>query len=97
MLNIVKLICERTEACRLRHNQHFILSTFSPRDVLASTKYRLQVEKIQIENIRIFYFKDKSTRIFQPLTCVGLLVSGVSISEEASWYRQQKKFQTFLI
>ena len=59
-------------------------------------QYRLQVEKRQIGNIRIFYFKDKSTRISQPLTCVGLPVSGVSISEEAGWYRQQKKFQTFL-
>ena len=26
MLIIVKLICERTEACGLRHNRHFILS-----------------------------------------------------------------------
>ena len=65
-------------------------------NALPSTKYRLQVEKMQIGNIRIFYFKDKSTRISQPLTCVGLLVPGVSISEKAGWYRQQKKFQTFL-
>ena len=35
-------------------------------------------------NIRIFYFKDKSTRISQPLTCVGLFVLGVSISEKLS-------------
>ena len=59
-------------------------------NVLASTKYRVQVEKMQVGNVGIFYFKDKSTRIFQPLTCVGLLVFGVSISEKAGWYRQQK-------
>ena len=45
----------------------------------------------------VFYFKDKSTRISQPLTCVGLFVPGVSISERAGWYRQQKSFQTFFI
>ena len=61
------------------------------------TKYRLKVEKMQIGNIRIFYFKDKSTRISQHLTCVSLLVPGVSISEKAGWYRQQKNFQTFFI
>ena len=52
---------------------------------------------MQIGNVRIFYFKSKSTRISQPLTCVGLLAFGESISEKASWYRQQKTFQTFFI
>ena len=65
----------------------------------ADSKYKnfiTHVEKMQIGNIRIFYFKDKSTRISQPLTCVCLLILGVSISEKAGWYRQQKNFQTFL-
>ena len=52
---------------------------------------------MQTGNIQIFYFKDKSTRISQPLTCVAQFVLGVSISEKAGWYRQQKKIQTFFI
>ena len=65
-------------------------------NVLASTRFRLQVEKMQIGKIRIFYFKDKSTRISQPLACVGLLVLGVFISEKAGWYRQKKISRHFL-
>ena len=59
-------------------------------NVLGSKKYRLQVEKTQTGNRRIFYLNDKLTKISQPLTFVGLLILGVSISEKAGWYRQQK-------
>ena len=65
-------------------------------NVLASTKFKLQVEKMQIGNIRIFYFKDKSTRISQLLACVSLHVLGVFISEKAGWYRQKKISRHFL-
>ena len=63
-------------------------------NVPASTKYRLQVEKMQIGNIQIFHFKDKSTRISQP--CVGLLVPEISISEKPVGITSKKTSIHFL-
>ena len=51
---------------------------------------------MQIENIKIFYFKDKSTRISQPLTCVAQFVLGVSISKKQVGITSKKRSGHFL-